>query len=70
MSKLTTTPSQGAPMRTPVHGVRQFLAELGPGLITGAADEVADTDRGDPAIAAYLREDVAQDVPVLCVRCL
>ena len=39
MSKLMTTPSQAEPTPPPHRGVRQFLAELGPGLITGAADD-------------------------------
>jgi Mn2+/Fe2+ NRAMP family transporter len=37
--KLRTTPSQAASGLTPHHGVREFLRDLGPGLITGAADD-------------------------------
>jgi len=37
--KSQTTPLQATPRDTPPHGVREFLAELGPGLITGAADD-------------------------------
>ena len=39
MPKSQTTPLQATPRDTPPHGVREFLAELGPGLITGAADD-------------------------------
>ena len=38
MSKLTT-PVQAAPRPSSHRGLGQFLAELGPGLITGAADD-------------------------------
>jgi NRAMP (natural resistance-associated macrophage protein)-like metal ion transporter len=37
--KSRTTPSQSKPTIMPRHGVQQFLKELGPGLITGAADD-------------------------------
>ena len=39
MVKLRTTPSQLKARVTPRYGVQQFLKELGPGLITGAADD-------------------------------
>ena len=39
MVKSRTTPSQSKPTIMPRHGVQQFLKELGPGLITGAADD-------------------------------
>ena len=38
MSKPTTS-SRPAPTPAPTHGVRAFLRDLGPGLITGAADD-------------------------------
>jgi NRAMP (natural resistance-associated macrophage protein)-like metal ion transporter len=37
--KSQTTPKKATPRATPHHGVLQFLEELGPGLITGAADD-------------------------------
>lgn len=39
MPKSQTTPKKATPRATPHHGVLQFLEELGPGLITGAADD-------------------------------
>jgi NRAMP (natural resistance-associated macrophage protein)-like metal ion transporter len=40
VSKLRTTPSEAARHGlAPRHGVREFLRDLGPGLITGAADD-------------------------------
>jgi NRAMP (natural resistance-associated macrophage protein)-like metal ion transporter len=37
--KSQTTPNKATPRAAPHHGVLQFLEELGPGLITGAADD-------------------------------
>jgi len=39
VSKVQIEPSKPSPERKPGHGVRDFLKELGPGLITGAADD-------------------------------
>lgn len=39
MAKLRTIPEPEEPPLKPRHGVQQFLKELGPGLITGAADD-------------------------------
>ena len=39
MPKSPVTPFETGPPVEPAHGMQQFLKELGPGLITGAADD-------------------------------
>jgi Mn2+/Fe2+ NRAMP family transporter len=39
VAKLRTTPEPEEYPLKPRHGVQEFLKELGPGLITGAADD-------------------------------